>query len=390
MKLGIAFLVLSYVLSQFYRAFLAVLAPQLGLDVGAGPEDLAVSSGMWFLVFALMQIPVGWALDTFGPRRTAGWLLGVAGGSGAAIFAMASAPWHLHVAMGLIGAGCAPVLMASFYIFGRMYPPAVFATLGGALIGVGTLGNLAGALPLAWAAESFGWRNCVWALTALTAFTALALFACVTDPPKAESEAQGSLMEVLKTKGMWLVLPMLFVGYAAAANIRGLWVGPYFTDVYGLSPVEVGVPTLIMALAMVGGAFAYGPLDRIFGTRKGVAMVGNLLGVACLVALWWAPAAGYWQSVLLIAAIGLLGHSYPLLMAHGRSFFPPHVLGRGVTFLNMFSIGGAGILQMVSKQVYAGAETAPATAPYVALFGFFALVTLAGCAIYAFSEDRTD
>lgn len=396
MKIGIGFLVFGYVLSQFYRAFMAVLTPQLGTDVGAGPEDLAISSGLWFLVFALMQIPIGWALDTIGPRRTVAWLLGLAGGGGAAVFAIASEPWHLHLAMGLIGAGCAPVLMASFYTFGRIYSPAIFATLGGALIGVGTLGNIAGAMPLAWAAEAFGWRNCVWALTGATVLTALALFVFVKDPPKVEGGQKGSLLDVLRIKPVWLVLPMLFVGYAAAAGIRGLWIGPYFIDVHGATATSVGTPTLIMALAMVAGAFLYGPLDRIFGTRKGVALVGNLLGTACLVALWLAPDMSYWSAIALLAGVGLLGHSYPLLMAHGRSFFPPHLLGRGVTFLNMFSIGGAGVLQMVSKQVYAGAgpevsaQGASLTAPYAALFGFFALVTLAGCAIYAFSQDRTD
>ncbi len=59
MKVGIFFLVLAYVLSQFYRAFLAVLSPVLALDIGAGPQDLALSSGLWFLTFAAMQIPVG-------------------------------------------------------------------------------------------------------------------------------------------------------------------------------------------------------------------------------------------------------------------------------------------------------------------------------------------
>ena len=59
MKTGIACLVGAYVLSQFYRAFLAVLTPDLGRDLGATAGDLAWASGLWFLAFAAMQIPVG-------------------------------------------------------------------------------------------------------------------------------------------------------------------------------------------------------------------------------------------------------------------------------------------------------------------------------------------
>jgi hypothetical protein len=62
MRIGLICLVAAYVLSQFYLAFLAVLAPVLQADLGAGPEDLALASGIWFLTFAVMQIPVGAAL----------------------------------------------------------------------------------------------------------------------------------------------------------------------------------------------------------------------------------------------------------------------------------------------------------------------------------------
>src|SRR5690606_12183082 len=70
MKAGIVCLVLAYVLSQFYRAFLAVLTPVLAADLGVTAEDLAAASGLWFLTFAAFQIPVGIALDRIGPRLT--------------------------------------------------------------------------------------------------------------------------------------------------------------------------------------------------------------------------------------------------------------------------------------------------------------------------------
>ena len=35
-----------------------------------------------------------------------------------------------------------------------------------------------------------------------------------------------------------LVLPLTLVHYAPVGGIRGLWAGPYLTDVFGLSPVQ--------------------------------------------------------------------------------------------------------------------------------------------------------
>ncbi|CTQ48945.1 MFS transporter [Jannaschia donghaensis] len=386
MKAGIGVLTLAYVLSQFYRAFLAVLAPDLTADLGVDPATLSRASGIWFLTFAAMQLPIGWALDRVGPRRTAAILLGVCGGGGAALFAAATQGWQIDLAMGLIGAGCAPVLMASYFIFARVFDARVFATLAGVLIGVGSLGNIAASVPLGWAAEMLGWRGAMQVLAALTGATAVGCWFVVRDPERVEGAAQGSLLDVLRIPAIWAILPMLLVNYAPAAGLRGLWVGPYIADAYNAA--FVGTVTLVMAAAMIAGNFVYAPADRIFGTRKWVVMAGNLTGAAMLAVLWWTPVPGLWTSALLLAAIGALGSSYALCVAHGRAFFPAHLTGRGVTLLNLFSIGGVGIAQFATGPIFSAAGGG--IAGYQTLFGVFALTLLAGCAIYAFAPDNLD
>ncbi|HEX9856814.1 MAG TPA: MFS transporter, partial [Paracoccaceae bacterium] len=155
--------------------------------------------------------------------------------------------------------------------------------------------------------------------------------------------------------------------------------------------------TLVMGLAMVAGNFAYGPLDRVLGTRKWLVFGGNLLAVLCLLALWAVPAAGGLTTLALLAGVGLFGATFPMIMAHGRAFFPSHLVGRGVTLLNLFGIGFIGLTQFASGRIHAalspGTGTVSAlsqTAPYAAIFLFFALALLAGGAVYAFSQDRTD
>lgn len=385
MKAGIALLTLAYVLSQFYRAFLAVLAPALTEDLGLSNADLSRASGIFFLSFAAMQIPVGWALDRIGPRRTAAGLLCLAGGGGAALFAAATAGWQIDLAMALIGAGCAPVLMANYYIFARIYRPAVFATLAGVLMGVGSLGNIAASVPLGLAAEGLGWRGAMAGLAAITVATGAAAWGLVRDPEALGDGPRGSLLDILRIPAMWFIAPMMLVNYAPAAGLRGLWAGPYVADTYGAE--LVGAVTLAMGLAMIAGNFAYGPLDRVFGTRKWVVMGGNLLGAAACGAMWLVPAPGVIQATVLLAVIGALGSSYAMCIAHGRAFFPPGLVGRGVTLLNLFSIGGVSLMQFATGPVFEAAGGG--VAGYRALFGVFALVLLAGCAIYAFSEDST-
>ena len=340
-----------------------------------------------------MQIPVGWALDHVGPRKTASWLLAIGGGLGAAVFAMAGGVWSIHIAMVLIGIGCSPVLMASYFIFARIYSPAVFGTLAGAVIGFGSFGNIAASLPLAWAVELLGWRMTLWVMAGITVFVAGLLWVTIEDPEKAVSDGQkGSLMDLLKIPALWLIFPLMLVNYAPSMGLRGLWSGPFLTDVYGMDAGGIGQVTLAMGLAMILGNFAYGPMDRIFGTRKWVILTGNLLGAASVLALAAFPQSGIVTVTALLALAGIFGASFPLMMAHGRAFFPPHLVGRGVTLMNLFGIGGVGLMQFASGPLFRGfrGETGAGLDGYPELFTVFGVALLIGCAIYVFSQDRTD
>lgn len=385
---GILLLGLAYVLSQFFRAFLAVLSPFLANDLGTTPDDLAFASGMWFLAFAAMQIPIGAALDSIGPRRTAGWLLLIGGGGGAAVFALATTALHVSIAMTLIGVGCAPVLMASYYIFARQYPPAQFAVLASVMVGLGSFGNLVASYPMGLAAETMGWRNALWGLGGISALVAFGTLALVKDPPRVEGETKGSLLELFKLRMLWFIFPLMGVSYAISGATRGLWIGPYLTDVFKANVSTIGFATLMMGLAMIAGTLAYGPLDRMLGSRKWMIAGGTALTLIAAAVLIAYPATSLTLSVAMLCAIGFFGATYPVIMAHGRSFLPPHLIGRGVTMLNLFSIGGVGVLQFLSGRVYtAGLPAAAVEMPFRAVFILFTACLVVGFVIYLFSRD---
>ena len=391
MPIGLVLLCIAYVLSQFFRAFLAVLAEVLGTEIGATPDDLAYASGAWFLVFALMQLPVGWLLDRIGPRRTASALLLIGGGGGAALFALAQGPGQIAVAMGLIGIGCSPVLMASYYIFARNYPPRSFAMLGALMLGVGSAGNLIAAYPTTLAVEWFGWRETLWFLAAASALVAAGIAATVEDPARSADSGGGSVLGLLKLPVIWAILPMMFVSYGPSACLRSLWIGPYLSEVYGVDARGIGIATLIMGASMIAGTLGLGPLDRVLGTRKWVILTASAGGVAALLLMILWVDAGVWLTVALLAAVGITSGTFPVIIAHGKAFFPPHMVGRGVTLLNLFGIGGAGLMQVWTGRLHAAAEGAgPVTAPYVTILAFLAAMLAAGTLIYAFSRDSLD
>ena len=391
MTIGLASLVLGYMLSQFFRMFLAVLSPVLGAEIGARPEDLATSLGIWYAAFALMQIPVGRLLDSVGPRRTVPSILALGAGSGALVFALAQGPWGVHLAMALIGAGCAPVLMGSYYLVARTLPAAVFGAYAGGIVAVGSLGNILGTAPLVWLIDAAGWRATLIGLSVVTVLVAAAIYLSLRDPERvvrAQGE-EGSLADILRIPGLWAILALIFMNYAAVAGLRGVWAGPFLTELHGVEKTVIGWITLAMSLAMVAGNFAYGAADRLFGGHKPAIIGGTLIMLAALAALALAPKAPLFAITALLCMVGFFGAAFPALVAHGRSFMPAHLVGRGVTLLNLFSITGAGLMQFASRPVYKSAS-ASGDLPhaYSMLFLFFLIPLALGLFAYLFAPKR--
>ena len=389
---GIGALAVAYVLSQFFRSFLAVIAPELSADVGATSAELGTVSGAWFLSFAAMQIPVGLALDRIGPRRTASVVFALGAGGGAALFAAAQSTWGLIASMVLIGAGCAPAMVASLYIFARSFDPARFAFLASTLVAVGTaFGNLGAAAPLAWAVEAYGWRTSMAGLSVASGAVALLAYALLRDPPRAEVQAgDGGLKELLaipRLPGFWPILVLVAATYIAPAGIRGLWAGPWFAEVHGLGVAEIGDLTTLMALGMAAGAFLYGPMDRWLNTRKWVNVAGN--GTCALLCLTLAalPGAGVAAGAAFFIAIGAIGSTYGVVLAHGRALLPQHLVGRGVTLLTFLSMSGVGLAQTATGALADRFGAEDPAAGFAAVFWFYGAAVGAATLLYLASRD---
>jgi hypothetical protein len=68
-------------------------------------------------------------------------------------------------------------------------------------------------------------------------------------------------------------------------------------------------------------------------------------------------------------------------------------MGRGVSLINLFGIGAAGLMQIITGRIHtalSASETAQASAPYAALFLFCAGLTTLGLVVYLFARDRVD
>jgi MFS family permease len=379
----------GYILSQFFRSFLAVIAPELAVELHLDPQALATMQTAWIIGFTLMQFPVGWALDTIGPRRTVTTTM-LAAIVGAILFSRATSALELDAALALIGVGCSAIYMGAIFVLGRLYSAKHFALLCSWLIGIGSAGNLLAASPLAWAATEIGWRNAMGLIALTTTLATVLLFFIIRDPaPSSDTRQVGfwrGLWTIMQLKPLWPILPLTAVSYALLLAERGLWAGPYLADVHGLGSVDRGNGLLVMAAAMSFGAMVYGPLDHWLHTHKWIVAAGTLLTATSFLYLGFASPSTS-QAIIALSLLGASGLTYGVLMAHGRSFVPDQLLGRGLTLMNMLFIGGAGVVQPISGAVMSRMKDQPMEQAYATLHIAFGVTLLVTLAIYVFSLD---
>src|SRR3954467_14043402 len=78
----------GYYLSYLFRTINALSADALGAELHLGATELGALTAAYFLTFAVLQLPIGAALDHYGPRRVQLALLPLAA-MGATLFSSA-------------------------------------------------------------------------------------------------------------------------------------------------------------------------------------------------------------------------------------------------------------------------------------------------------------
>ena len=336
----------AYFMSYFYRSANAVIAPSLTAELGLTAAQLGFMTSIFFATFAATQLPLGVMLDRWGPRWVTPGLM-LIGVVGSLIFAVAGGFAGLALGRALIGVGMAGVLMGSFKMFSRWFAASRYATVSGLLVGIGSLGALVAATPLAWLNNSFGWRNAFTIGAVITGVIALAIMALTRNTPPEEpwEGTRGGLAglgTVLQDRRIWRVLPITFFVAGTVLGFQGLWAGPYLFDVQGMDDIAVGNTLLWLGVGATIGYITSGWLCDRFGLLRTtvVAIIGFIL---CQLALALQPPLALVYPLYFL--FGICGAFNVMLLALGRHLFPLSMTGIATTTINLFAIGGVFVLQ---------------------------------------------
>lgn len=368
----------AYFFSALLRAVTATLAPVFSAELGLGSADLGLLAGAYFLGFALLQLPMGVALDRHGPRRVLLILLAVAV-VGCAAFALAQSFATLIVARMLIGVGVSACLMAPLTCFRHRFSDVAQLRANSWMLMTGSLGMVASTLPVQALLPSLGWRGLFWAvaLALLVAMWALARWVPRDDPAlTAERDGgAGGYAQVFRHPMLVALLPLGFFIYGGVIAMQALWAGPWLTVVAGYTATQAAAGLFAINLAMLLSFFGWGllmPRLRRHGWDSSRLIARGLpLSLVLLAVLLWrgADAGAAWWAAWCVSCTVItlsqpaLGQAFASTLA-GRALSAFNL----VIFLGVFCIQW-GIGLAVDLILASGQAAAPAHRLAFALYG---------------------
>lgn len=370
----------GYFLSYAFRAVNSAIGPELARDTGLDPAALGAITSVYFVTFALSQIPIGVALDRWGPHRTESVLLCVAA-IGALVFARAQDASGLLAGRALIGLGVAACLMAAFKANTLYWPIDRLPLANGLLMGFGGLGAASATLPVEYLLSTTDWRGVIDLMAAATLVVAIAIRTLPTDPPRAASMAAGTpalgpqlraAVNLLTEGSFWRFAGLTALTHGTYLAYQTLWAGPWLRAVAGATREEAAIGMALVTGAMALGYPVLGALaDRLaargHSTEKVFAFYAAIfVALEVPLAMGWSPAPlAHW------AAFGFFGCGTVLGYAALTQRHPRAMAGRVNATINLVVFLFAFVVQWGVGGIVAafGPDAAASLAHTVAMAG---------------------
>jgi MFS family permease len=342
---------LGYFISTLLRAITATISPELVSEFNLTSGELGLLGGGYFLGFASVQIPLGYLLDSKGPRKIVSYFLSLSI-VGLILFATAQNLTMLLISRVLIGVGVGACLMGPLTAYRIWFQDETQQRANSWMLMVGAIGMLSSSLPVQYFLPLIGWRAIFLCLALLTFICILLI---ITFIPKWQSKSiDNKHLNESKLSTVWnnplfkSLVPMGFFSYGGLFAIQTLWAGPWMIRVSGYTPEESAQGLFIIYLCMLISFLVWGYFVPKFSKNVNDAIrllkVGAPLNLFLLIIIiYLGPKAGFIHWALFIVSSIFLSLTQP---AVGMAFSLSNA-GKALTSFNLLIFIGAFFIQWI-------------------------------------------
>lgn len=212
----------QYILRVMPNIMLSDVMARFGID----PALFGQFSGVYYIGYCLMHLPLGILLDRYGPRKIMAVciLLNVVG-----LLPLILADHWVYLLLGraCLGMGSSAAILGTFKVIRMGFAEKHFTRMLSFAVTIGLLGAIYGGMPVSYLFETYGYEPVVWMFAALGMILAIATYCLV---PDVHEVSENTVLSSIKTvftnkKVMWTCI------------LAGLMVGPLegFADAWGAS-----------------------------------------------------------------------------------------------------------------------------------------------------------
>ncbi len=219
-----------------------------------GAATFGQFSGVYYIGYSLMHLPIGIMLDRFGPKKVmSGCILLTVVGLLPLIFAEHWA--YPIIGRALIGMGSSAAILGVFKIVRMTFSEQRFSRMLSLSVTIGLLGAIYGGAPISYMNEMMGYQAVVQTFVAGGLLLAIATYFIVPEMPAEKQHSVGqNVKEVLMNpRVIWTcILAGMMVG--PLEGFADVWGTAFLKQAYGLEPsVAASLPSMIF-IGMCFGA----------------------------------------------------------------------------------------------------------------------------------------
>lgn len=280
-----------------YQYILRVM-PNIVLDDIMQQFDISAAtfgqfSGVYYIGYSLMHMPIGILLDRFGPKKVlSGCILLTVAGLMPLIFAE---HWVYPIAgRWLIGVGSSAAILGVFKIVRMSFNEKTFSRMLSFSVTIGLMGAIYGGAPMSYMREAFGYFGVIQCFAVAGVVLAAITYWIL---PDIKSTPEGTVFSDIKEVmgNSRVILSCLFAGMMVGPleGFADVWGTAFLKRVYGFdSALSSSLPSMIF-IGMCFGA----PLLSL-AAEKGVGYLGTIIGagvamaISFFVLLLWPMSAG--------------------------------------------------------------------------------------------------
>lgn len=298
--------------------------------------QLGVFTSCYYMTYAAVLIPLGIAMDKWGPRP----LFAISGAicaAGCFIFASTNSALWASIGRLLMGAGAATGFLGTLKVGTLWLPSKHFGKVIALTLTLGTLGAVMGGTPLEFFLNAVGWRSSMHGLGAIGLLLSFILWFMLRPSEEQEEklDIKKGLKQVIASPQAWISSLYGMFMYTPLIIVGDLWGVSFLERLYGIEESEAApmVSALFIGIALGSPCFAF--FSDYMKKRKFPMILSSLLCLITYSSIFYLDSIPMSVMYGMFFAVGFFFGGKALGFATIVEVLPARISGLALGFANM-------------------------------------------------------